>query len=79
MFDVAAADLNSDGLLDLIAAQAAGFSAVIFQTSPGQFPSTPSLILGELSARVTTADLNSDGQIDIVSANGDHLSVYFAK
>jgi len=77
---VAAADLNGDGLLDLIAALATdSIVAVFFQTEPGRFPSTPSLILDESARQVTTADLNSDGQFDIAVAGGDHLSLYFAK
>ena len=81
---VAAADLNGDGLVDLVSANVnADNLTVFFQTSPGEFPTSPSLTIGSSLYNsgplfVRTADLNGDGLLDLVSANdvSDNLTVF---
>jgi hypothetical protein len=79
---VAAADLDGDGLLDLVSSNGQGGNLAVFlQTSPGRFPSTPSFTLQHglgFAGLVTTADPNSDGQIDLLSV-GTGLSAFLAR
>lgn len=75
---VAIGDLDGDGLLDLACAghlsdQAEGRLSVYYQTSPGEFPDAPQLVLGTMVTdprSVAISDLNGDGRPDIVCANG---------
>jgi hypothetical protein len=80
---VAAADLDSDGDLDLVSANS--FSSnltVFFQNSPGRFAAVP-LALGGFETTATplsvaAADLDCDGDMDLASANsgGSTLTVF---
>ncbi|MBI1850520.1 MAG: VCBS repeat-containing protein, partial [Planctomycetes bacterium] len=83
---VIAADIDADGDLDLVCANASGDNlAVFFQTSPGNFDPVPR-ILGNSSTTsgprsVIAADLDGDGDLDLACANagfpGDNLAVFF--
>lgn len=69
---IAAADLNSDGRLDLVTANRADSSVSVFlalTTHPGLFNDGVSLAAGTGSRDVTLADFNFDDQIDIATAN----------
>ena len=64
---LAAADLNADGLLDLLTSN--GSELVLFyQKGPGRFKPDP-LVLPTGARFVTAADLNGDGHVDIVSTH----------
>lgn len=80
---LAAADLNGDGLLDLVSSNSdAGSLTVWFQTEPRHFSSTPLVLDGPGSAAtlvsLSAADLNEDGQLDVVAADlvGSQLVAY---
>ena len=67
---VAAADLDGDGLLDVIAGYAAANKIVWFRnTGNGTFSGQQVIATGILGVySVTAADMNGDGRIDILSA-----------
>ncbi|RKZ07203.1 hypothetical protein DRQ32_10305, partial [bacterium] len=83
--DLAAADLDGDGDVDLVSANTRSNSLTIFfQTGPGVFDPVPSLTLGspmatEGASSVAAADLDGDGDVDLVSANAvsNTLTVFF--
>ncbi|MEW6744287.1 MAG: FG-GAP-like repeat-containing protein [Planctomycetota bacterium] len=74
---VAAADLDSDGDLDLVLASAGHYApgnlTIFFQTSPGVFTADPNNPHTDPDILVThsvaAADLDGDGDVDLVSAN----------
>ena len=79
---VAAADLDGDGDMDLVAANRGSANLTLyFQTHPGVFtPSSESpLPAGADPFSVAAADLDGDGDMDLVSANqgGNELQVFF--
>ncbi len=63
--DIAAADFNGDGALDIVAA---ADQAILFRNSGQRRFETPGVVLGSGGAHVTTADWNGDGWIDIAVA-----------
>jgi hypothetical protein len=72
---VAAADMDGDGDLDLVSANALGSTLTVFyQTEAGVFDRVPSLTLDNPMANgsaqsVKAADLDGDGDTDLVLAN----------
>ncbi|MCA8944482.1 MAG: VCBS repeat-containing protein, partial [Planctomycetes bacterium] len=64
------ADLDDDGDLDLIVG-----NALLFQTRPGAFESSP-LILDGLGT-ATVADLDDDGDVDLVASLGDRVRLWY--
>jgi hypothetical protein len=82
---VAVADLDRDGFLDLVVASAVESKVVIFrQTSPRTFVARSEGVLGgpdltKEPTAVAVGDLNGDGFPDIASANesGNDLTVFF--
>jgi hypothetical protein len=78
---VTTADLNGDGLIDIVSMnQTGGNLALFFQTSPGVFPVTPSAVLPIPSPYfVDVADLDGDGLVEVIVAYGtvpDGIAVF---
>ena len=78
--DVAAADLNGDGYLDLALANRDGQPNVVyFNDGEGAFPTSRPYGTGSDETRaVEVADLDGDGHLDIINGNIDEANaVYF--
>jgi hypothetical protein len=81
---VAVADLDRDGDLDIVSANAATNNVTIwYATAPGAFSPAPSVVLGGAGitdgpSSVAIGDLDGDGKPDIACANlaGNSLSVF---
>ena len=81
---VAVADLDRDGDLDVVSANAATNNVTIwYATAPGAFSPSPSVVLGgpgltQGPSSVAIGDLDGDGKLDIACANlaGNSLSVF---
>ena len=78
---VVSADINGDGLPDLVFADVSGNAIVMLQssTTPGQFAAPLNLATGGQTASVAVADVNGDGKPDIVAtvfdSNGNNGAV----
>jgi hypothetical protein len=81
--DVAAADLNGDGVLDLVTANASTqFLSVLLGSGGGVFGSPAGFGSGSQDAyHLVTADLNADGKVDVALANygGNRLNVFLGR
>jgi VCBS repeat-containing protein len=67
---VAARDLNGDGRLDLVVANAGSNDvSVLLGNGDGTFGAATNFATGIMPAFVTVADLNGDGKLDLVVAN----------
>lgn len=78
---VVSADINGDGLPDLVFADMSGNAIVMLQntSTPGQFEAPMSLATNGQTASVAIADVNGDGKPDIVAtvydSNGNNGAV----
>jgi hypothetical protein len=63
------ADLDADGVLDLVIANASSLS-LLFGNGDGSFGAPRSVPAGRGSLSIVTGDFNADGHIDLASANG---------
>jgi hypothetical protein len=66
---LAAADVNRDGNVDLIAADSSGFADVSLGIGNGLFQATVAYPAGSNPAAVAVSDLNGDGIADIIVSN----------
>jgi hypothetical protein len=67
---VTAADVNDDGKLDLIVANAgSGTLSVLLGNGNGTFGSPTNLTVGTTPIFVTAADVNLDGALDLIATN----------
>ncbi len=68
--DVALADVNHDGMLDLVSAETGGNAVTVaLGTGAGAFGTPASYATGTGPMRVLVADVNGDGAPDIVTSN----------
>ena len=76
-------DIDGDGWLDIVSANAGSNSLTTFvQTAPGVFPATPTHVLASVGgpvqpASLVLADANLDGALDVISVNGDGKATLF--
>ena len=78
---IMAADINGDGKVDLISANAwDGTLTVLTNDGTGGFATATTLNVGGAPLSVTAADVNSDGKLDLICANANDntLSVLFS-
>ncbi|MGD0208240.1 MAG: VCBS repeat-containing protein, partial [Verrucomicrobiota bacterium] len=67
---VVAADVNGDGKVDLISANAGdGTLTVMTNNGSGGFALAATLVVGNFPLFVTAADVNGDGKLDLISAD----------
>lgn len=76
--DVAAADFDSNGDLDLVLTTTSG-SVILLGDGKGGFTQSASLSLGAMEAGVAAGDLNADGKPDVVitDQSTNTVSVFF--
>jgi hypothetical protein len=77
---VEAADVDGDGDLDVLTANAAGNTvSVRLNNGLGSFSGSQEVAVGSAPLRVATADLDGDGDLDLATAdaNGNTVSVRF--
>jgi hypothetical protein len=74
LLSVVAADINGDGHVDLICANANGYNiCVLTNNGSGIFGSNATYTVGRGPMQVIAADLNSVGKLDLITANaGDN-------
>ena len=77
MSDIAVADLNEDGNLDLVTASHTSGVVVLFGHGDGTFDPAPDIKVAPGDV-VRAADLNGDGHTDLVAA-GDQLAVLLGR
>ncbi|MFD2718206.1 FG-GAP-like repeat-containing protein [Hymenobacter monticola] len=70
-FDVAAADFNGDGHLDIVAVDPAYHVHVLLWQAPNTFSPPTQYTAGTFPNDVAVADVNGDGQPDVVTANNN--------
>ncbi|MFO0875886.1 MAG: VCBS repeat-containing protein [Gemmataceae bacterium] len=69
--EVRLADLQGDGILDLVCVNAAGDELfVLLGNGDGTFLSAPKFLVGPDPFSVALADINLDGQLDVLTADG---------
>ncbi|HEY5168822.1 MAG TPA: VCBS repeat-containing protein, partial [Thermoleophilia bacterium] len=68
--DIASADVNKDGRLDLVTSAGDGIS-VLIATGPGRFGPATHVVLEHRPGAIAVADFDGDGALDIVTASHD--------
>jgi len=68
--DIASADVNGDGRLDLVTSAGDGIS-VLIAAGPGRFAPATHVVLEHRPGAVAVADFDGDGAADIVTASHD--------
>ena len=72
VYSVTAADVNGDGMVDLISANASDNTlTVLTNNGNGNFMQSASLGVGSAPYSVAAADVNRDGKMDLVAASRD--------
>jgi hypothetical protein len=66
-------DVNGDGCLDAIVADAFGYVSIATGDCSGNFGTLTQVYTGDSNAAVTLVDINGDGQLDIVTATAPLL------
>ena len=77
-YSVSLGDLNGDGILDLVTANALSDNvSVLLGLGDGRFSAMRNYAVGDVPYSVSLGDLNGDGVLDLVTANGnsDNVSV----
>jgi hypothetical protein len=72
---VAAGDVNGDGKVDLVTANASGTVSVLLGNGTGSFAAAQNYLAGSQPGSVALADFNSDGKLDIVVTNAGGVGV----
>lgn len=76
---ITAADVNQDGVLDLIGLTTNGVFVLFGDpTHPGQFVNTTTIPSGDGTSQLAVADLNGDGVPDLVVANDAYLDSHIS-
>ena len=68
--DIASADVNSDGRLDIVASAGGGI-AILSGRAQGRFAPVARIALAHRPGALALADVNGDGAVDVVTANSD--------
>jgi hypothetical protein len=75
--DIALADLNGDGNVDLVSGSYLGRVSVLLGNGDGTFVAGPTLTTGTSVARVVVADFNGDGRPDLaISQTNNSVAIY---
>jgi flagellin-like hook-associated protein FlgL len=74
---VNAADLNNDGILDLVSSNPSAGLSVFLGYGDGSFSNATNYVVGSSPRHSSTGDFNGDGILDLVSANstGGNISL----
>lgn len=72
---VTLADINGDGLVDMISGSSGSAIYVSLATGQGTFQTAVTFGSGTFPINLTTGDVNNDGKIDIIAINGSSESV----
>jgi hypothetical protein len=68
--DIASADVNGDGRLDIVASAGVGL-AILIGREQGRFAPATRIALEHRPAALALADINGDGTVDVVTPNAD--------